>query len=147
MDDENNDNFTSKRFLMSTGILMILMGMAYIGLPIDLLPDFIPLIGNLDNMLARMVGGAGFMMCYLGYLFGTGDTPKELEQIVNITRIAYDTLILIWNETLLPILIPYIKAIMVPIKAGTAALLNYAIKRASSVDVTAKVLNTIIQEA
>lgn len=143
MDDENHDEdyFTSTRFLMSTGVLMTCMGMSYVALPIDLLPDWIPIFGNLDDMAARMVGGAGLMMCYLGYYFGGGETPEEFERVASFVRTIYYVLWPIWTERIYPVLLPALKAIQIPMKAGGSVLWKLILSQLDDPATTTKVVS------
>mmetsp|Transcript_18791 Transcript_18791/g.27790 ORF Transcript_18791/g.27790 Transcript_18791/m.27790 type:complete len:185 (+) Transcript_18791:118-672(+) len=147
MDDGENppgeDYFMSTRFLMSTGALMTCMGMAYVALPIDLLPDWIPIFGNLDDMAARMLGGAGLMMCYLGYYFGVGDTPEEFETVASVVRTVYYVVLPIWMERIRPVLMPALRAIQVPVVAGSNALLNLLLSQLNDPSITTKVTSMI----
>ena len=47
-------------FSLSLGTLIMLESYFYIKLPLDLVPDFIPIIGKCDDMIAYVVGLVGF---------------------------------------------------------------------------------------
>ena len=46
------------------------MGIIYKMLPVDLIPDFIPLIGKLDDMVAGLMAGAGVATMWAGWHYG-----------------------------------------------------------------------------
>ena len=58
--------------MMSLGLVLFVGGLAYRGLPFDLIPDWIPLFGKLDDLAAGGVAGAGCAMMYFGWHYGTG---------------------------------------------------------------------------
>ena len=66
--------------MVSLGFALFVAGMAYRALPFDLIPDFLPVVGGLDDMVAGMIAGAGVALMYLGWQFGTG--PKPIEMII-----------------------------------------------------------------
>lgn len=123
--DEDDVYFLSVRFLMSTGLLLVTMSMTYVVLPIDLIPDFIPIVGGLDDKIATLICGMGFMMTYMGYQFGTGDIPSELEMIVSTTITTYNTIIKpLFVDHIIPMATPIIKAAIVPMKMVAKQLLG-----------------------
>ena len=128
VDSNNNDDdvyFLSVRFLMSTGLLLVTMSMTYVVLPIDLIPDFIPIVGGLDDKIATLVCGMGFMMTYMGYQFGTGDIPSELQMIVATTITTYNTVIKpLFVDHIIPMATPIIKSAIVPMKMVAKSMLG-----------------------
>ena len=52
---------------------MTVSGVSYRCLPFDLIPDWIPQVGMIDNELASMTTGAGVMLCVVGYKLGSGE--------------------------------------------------------------------------
>merc|ERR1712087_840614 len=52
--------------LMLSGFTMVLLGVLYRQLPIDLIPDCIPCIGSYDDMVAGMVALLGALVCGVG---------------------------------------------------------------------------------
>mmetsp|Transcript_37135 Transcript_37135/g.55331 ORF Transcript_37135/g.55331 Transcript_37135/m.55331 type:complete len:211 (+) Transcript_37135:24-656(+) len=129
MDGEPPDEyFLSVRFLMSTGFLLIFSAVSYLYLPIDLAFDWIPILGKLDDMLAKMTFGAGLMMCYMGYQFGSGKVPKEFEIVVTVVTWIYGILVPLF-KMVLPLLGPLLKALAIPMKAAAKAILNLILDR------------------
>ena len=128
VDSNNNDDDVyclSVRFLMSTGLLLVTMSMTYVVLPIDLIPDFIPIVGGLDDKIATLVCGMGFMMTYMGYQFGTGDIPSELQMIVATTITTYNTVIKpLFVDHIIPMATPIIKSAIVPMKMVAKSMLG-----------------------
>eukprot|EP00038_Savillea_parva_P015305 m.13621 g.13621 ORF g.13621 m.13621 type:complete len:130 (+) comp3064_c0_seq1:309-698(+) len=52
------------RLMMVTGAAMVAGGHAYTQLPIDLIPDWVPLIGLVDDAVARLIMiVGGLLMC------------------------------------------------------------------------------------
>jgi hypothetical protein len=70
--------FGTARVMISLGFACFVAGFAYRQLPIDLIPDFIPVIGGMDDMVAGMIAGVGIALMYLGWHFGTGEKPVEI---------------------------------------------------------------------
>jgi len=142
MDDSpDNEYFLSVRFLMSTGSLMASMGMAYIALPFDLVPDWIPILGKIDDLFAKMAFGGGLMMCYMGYNFGGGETPKEFEMVVTAYTTAYDVIFPFLKENLVPLLAPAAETITVPMKVVAEVVLGAVIDKAKDPYTTQTVMN------
>eukprot|EP00484_Ammonia_sp_Unknown_P025418 CAMPEP_0197024278 /NCGR_PEP_ID=MMETSP1384-20130603/4860_1 /TAXON_ID=29189 /ORGANISM="Ammonia sp." /LENGTH=242 /DNA_ID=CAMNT_0042452635 /DNA_START=52 /DNA_END=780 /DNA_ORIENTATION=- len=59
--------------LLVSGATMFLLGLLYRQLPIDIIPDCIPCIGQYDNMMAGLCSFFGFIVCciavYIQYYF------------------------------------------------------------------------------
>jgi hypothetical protein len=53
--------FSTAKFLISTGTAIFVLGLVYQLLPIDIIPDFVPFFGRLDDILAGMVMGIGML--------------------------------------------------------------------------------------
>jgi len=77
------------KMLISTGVAMFSFSYAYRSLPLDLIPDFIPIIGKFDDLLAGMLMGVGVAMMYAGFNYGSGEVPAEAARAVELTRGAY----------------------------------------------------------
>ena len=60
------DTYSNCYILVSIGLLMILESWLYVNLPIDLIPNFIPIIGNLDNGFAYIFMLFGFYAVLFG---------------------------------------------------------------------------------
>ena len=78
------------KMLISTGVAMFSFSYAYRSLPLDLIPDFIPIIGKFDDLLAGMLMGLGVAMMYAGFNYGSGEVPSEAMRAVELTRGAYN---------------------------------------------------------
>ena len=62
--DIQNDLFT-----LGLGIMLILESFIYSQLPLDLIPNFIPILGKCDNLLVSGIGLVGFwMILYVVYI-------------------------------------------------------------------------------
>lgn len=48
--------------LAATGLMLFIESVLYLQLPVDLIPDPIPLVGSLDNAAARMVASLGLAL-------------------------------------------------------------------------------------
>jgi hypothetical protein len=56
-------------FTLSLGSLLILESYIYSQLPLDLIPNFIPILGKCDNLIVSFLGLIGFwMILYVGYI-------------------------------------------------------------------------------
>lgn len=108
---------------------MASMGMAYVMLPMDFVPDWIPILGNLDDLLAKMTFGAGLMMCYMGFTFGSGAVPREFQVTVTVVSSVYNTVMPILKDKVLPVLLPALRAIAVPMKAAAKAVLDIVLQK------------------
>mmetsp|Transcript_14132 Transcript_14132/g.20877 ORF Transcript_14132/g.20877 Transcript_14132/m.20877 type:complete len:184 (-) Transcript_14132:235-786(-) len=133
LDDEDDppsdDYFMSARFLMSTGALITVLGMAYVSLPVDFIPDWIPIFGTIDDLLARMAAGAGLMMCFMGYSFGSDNIPEEFEMIADSIRKLYYSAIPIWQDKIAPVAIPVVKATSIPLRWAMDATLSFILSK------------------
>ena len=56
-----------RRLFVSTGILLVSEAWAYVQLPLDLIPDFIPFFGKLDDGIAWLVAGFGMLLVFIGF--------------------------------------------------------------------------------
>ena len=56
-------DFSGHSFVLNLGFLAIIESYLYLNLPLDLIPDFIPIIGRFDNIIAYLIGLVGFWMC------------------------------------------------------------------------------------
>ena len=62
LDLENN------LFTISLGTMLILESYLYSQLPLDLIPNFIPILGKFDNLISSFIGLIGFwMILYVFY--------------------------------------------------------------------------------
>lgn len=58
----------SPGYLFQTlGVLLMAEGILYLQLPVDIIPDFIPLIGQCDDFVAWLVVLAGLGLLSLGF--------------------------------------------------------------------------------
>jgi hypothetical protein len=129
-DDPDTAYFLSVRFLMSTGSLLASMGMAYVALPIDFVPDWIPILGNIDDLVAKMTFGAGLMMCYMGYVFGSGEVPREFQMTVTVVSSVYGVVMPVLKEKVVPVLLlPAMRAIAIPMKAAAKAVFRIVLQK------------------
>jgi len=134
MDNEDipKEYYLTVKFLMSTGSLMTAMGMGYVSLPIDVIPDIIPIFGSMDDFIAKMIAGAGIMMMYMGYRFGSGETPQSFQIVVTVVSTIYNIVVPFFKETVAPILMPILEAIAVPMKVAASKMLGVAMEQARS---------------
>mmetsp|Transcript_29548 Transcript_29548/g.48760 ORF Transcript_29548/g.48760 Transcript_29548/m.48760 type:complete len:178 (+) Transcript_29548:304-837(+) len=128
-DDPESEYFLSVRFLMSTGSLLAFMGMAYVTLPIDFVPDWIPILGKLDDLLAKMTFGGGIMMCYMGYQFGSGEVPREFQVPVTAVRTVHGAVMPVVKEKIVPLIVPAMQAIAVPMKVAAKAVFRIVLQK------------------
>jgi hypothetical protein len=128
--DPESEYFLSVRFLMSTGSLLASMGMAYVALPVDFAPDWVPILGNIDHLLAKMMFGGGLMMCYMGYTFGSGEVPREFQVTVTAFSNVYDVVVPVLKEKVVPVLLPALRAIAIPMKAVAKAVFIIVLQKA-----------------
>lgn len=142
--DQEDSYFLSVRFLMSTGALLTAVGMGYVMLPIDLVPDWIPVFGGLDDALAKMTAGAGLMMAYLGHEFGAGDVPAEFEVVVSVVQRVYRVVVPFLTQTIVPLVIPALTALAVPAKALAQAVWGKLVQDGTARDT---VVNHIVEQA
>ena len=61
-------------YTFTLGIFLILESYIYLKLPIDLIPDFIPLIGKIDDFIAYIVGLFGFWIIIYVCYYNLSDT-------------------------------------------------------------------------
>jgi len=55
-------------WLFGTGLMLASIGFCYTQLPVDLIPDWIPIIGTLDDALANVVVVTGVIFSLVGHL-------------------------------------------------------------------------------
>jgi hypothetical protein len=143
-DDASSGYFLSVRFLMSTGSLMTVMGMGYVALPIDLVPDFIPIFGGIDNTIAKLTAGGGLMMAYMGYKFGTGETPREFDVVVTAVKTVYNVVMpILQDKVVVPVVLPAMKAMLVPMKVAAKSFLGTVIETVQDPKVQERVQETV----
>lgn len=97
----------SAKFLISTGSTLIAVGFLYRCLPIDLVPDFLPIIGKLDNLLAGVVIGIGISVAVFGYKFGVGPHPESSTQLTEYGAFIYHQ-----SQPYVLAASPYVQAVM-----------------------------------
>lgn len=64
--------------LISAGVCLFVAAMAYRALPMDFIPDWIPILGKIDDLFAGLFAGIGLCLIYAGWHFGTGPKPAEI---------------------------------------------------------------------
>jgi len=57
---------------------VFIAAVAYRQLPLDLIPDWIPFVGKLDDLIAGLFAGVGLTLVYAGWHYGTGPKPPEI---------------------------------------------------------------------
>ena len=72
-------------YLFSLGGFLMIESYLYIKLPIDFIPDFIPLIGKIDDFLAYLMGLCGFWIIIYVFYY---NISESLELLTN--AIAYE---------------------------------------------------------
>ena len=125
-EDGGGDYFLSVKFLMSTGLLMCITSFTYLWCTsIDIIPNIIPILGTIDDLLFKMIFGGGLMLMYCGYTFGKGTTPKEFSILIAIVNFIYTKILEpLFSKIILPILIPLLKALAIPMKAIAKSILG-----------------------
>ena len=114
---------------MSTGSLMAIMGMSYVALPIDLVPDFIPIFGGIDDSIAKLTAGGGLMMAYMGYTAGHGNVPGEFQIVVTVISTVYGVVMPIFRNKIVPLMVPVVKAVAVPMKVAANFILGVIVAK------------------
>ena len=126
---------------MSSGSVMASIDMAYIALPFNLVPDWIPILGEIDNLLANMVFGGGLMMCYMGYNFGNDETPREFGILVTALTTVYDVVFPFLREKLVSLLIPVVEVITIPTKVVSEVMMGAVIDKVKDTSKAEVVVN------
>eukprot|EP00397_Hematodinium_sp_SG-2012_P065847 GEMP01096877.1.p1 GENE.GEMP01096877.1~~GEMP01096877.1.p1 ORF type:complete len:107 (+),score=20.60 GEMP01096877.1:207-527(+) len=54
-------------FVRTTGAMLLFSAICYVALPIDLIPDWIPIIGKLDDYIATVAGYVGVGLLVFHY--------------------------------------------------------------------------------
>mmetsp|Transcript_17197 Transcript_17197/g.56302 ORF Transcript_17197/g.56302 Transcript_17197/m.56302 type:complete len:214 (+) Transcript_17197:29-670(+) len=72
------------RFTIAVGAALFVTALTYKLLPIDLIPDWMPFVGRIDDMIAGVVMGAGAALAYTGYMYGKGPKPPEVVGLVTL---------------------------------------------------------------
>mmetsp|Transcript_56130 Transcript_56130/g.177853 ORF Transcript_56130/g.177853 Transcript_56130/m.177853 type:complete len:166 (-) Transcript_56130:76-573(-) len=80
---------TESRTLMALGTAAFLEAMIYRMLPFSLIPNWMPLIGGLDEVVAGMVMGFGAVTTYIGWEYGTGPKPQQAIYVVETFSVVY----------------------------------------------------------
>ena len=78
--------------MISFGTMLFMVAMAYRQLPLDLVPDWVPMIGKMDDLLAGLVAGVGLTIMFIGWHFGMGPKPVEAVLVVNSFSYAWTAL-------------------------------------------------------
>jgi len=63
-----NSSFTTfTDFLAATGAMLLFSSICYVSLPINLIPNWIPIIGTMDDTVAASIGVIGVLALVLSY--------------------------------------------------------------------------------
>jgi len=86
--------------ILITGCSIFVLAILYRQLPIDLIPDFIPCIGDLDNKIAGFLCFLGFIIVLIGvylqlYYTNTHNTTRATMEAINKNVNFAETF---WNE-------------------------------------------------
>ena len=92
-DFANPEKLGSAQFLISAGVCVFVAAMAYRNLPFDLIPDWIPLLGKMDDLFAGLCAGVGLTLVYLGWHYGTGPKPAEILVAADLLEKAHVALV------------------------------------------------------
>ena len=76
----------------SLGLALFVAGVAYRALPLNLIPNFLPIVGHLDDALAGAVAVAGVALMYIGWQYGTGPKPTEMVIVAEMVSRVWDLL-------------------------------------------------------
>eukprot|EP01084_Bolivina_argentea_P211900 360326_1 len=90
-------------FLFSAGFLTFILGLLYQNLPIDLIPDIIPLIGLYDNFMASIVSYLGLIVCLIGMILSLRYYEMPIEKVEQenemniVTKTVYSAFQFVYN--------------------------------------------------
>ena len=64
-----------ERFLLSTGVYLFLWGLSFVVLPVDMIPDFLPILGRIDDVVAYLIMIFGGVLVLLGIALWINSSP------------------------------------------------------------------------
>jgi len=92
---------SSCKFLVSTGVCLIVASCVYHCFPLDFIPEIAPKIGRFNDVVAGVVMGFGISLCVLGYWLGSGPIPSDIDFVARVFRSVFG-LMRPWLELLGP---------------------------------------------
>jgi len=87
------------------------------------------------------------MMCYMGYKFGTGDTPREFQIMVWVVQTAYNVMVPLIQTYVIPLIIPALQAISQPMKILANVVLNTIVEQVRDSPHTATAAEKVLHSA